>query len=567
LSGQLEPGKHVIAAIPGLVDRTSFSLPAGVMSGAANIGVVTLMAPTSSGYNDESATVPTINTSTVKELDGPLAYYYVKREVSSTTGNYLSGFSFNLPTERLKNDELYSAPAQPSFKIVEIYADAVTCSPLEVSSLCVDYVKIFNGSAETLDLSSYRIRTGSYGQAPSSSNARNLNGSVLSGHYVSVPLSLSSAGSWVWIEDLYGTARYDDTMVQYPSGSGHSNEAWSYDRDMESWRWTNTPMPNDTPNVFPSLPKVNRCEEIRIAEIAANVSTESQFVEIYNPTDAEIDTFGCVIQTNRSAQGVVLPSSSLGPKSRQAIYIKDTSLTLTKTTTGTVYILSSDGLMEVHQVSYSNLEEGTAWADIGGNWVQTYSITPGGENINQHYPACQDGYIRNIDTGNCNKIAGSDTALSDCGPGKYRSPDTNRCRSLEALATALTPCDIGQYRNPETNRCRSLLATTSSLSACSAGMERNPETNRCRSVSADTELKQCNENQERNPETNRCRNKIGNVKSDFPVEVVAQSSEATLGWWAFGGVGTLAAGYAGWEWRREVSSWIRKILPLGIGLP
>ncbi|MBC7512333.1 hypothetical protein H7142_01575 [Candidatus Saccharibacteria bacterium] len=82
-----------------------------------------------------------------------------------------------------------------------------------------------------------------------------------------------------------------------------------------------------------------------------------------------------------------------------------------------------------------------------------------------------------------------------------------------------------------------------------------------------TELQPCAQNQERNPDTNRCRTKTSEIAADFPVEVVAQSGEATLGWWAFGEEGMLATGYAGWEWRREVSSWIKKLLPFGITRP
>ena len=140
-----------------------------------------------------------------------------------------------------------------------------------------------------------------------------------------------------------------------------------------------------------------------------------------------------------------------------------------------------------------------------------------------------------------------------------------RSRSLEALAVALTPCGGGQYRSPDTNRCRTLASTASILVPCAQNQERNLETNRCRNIASSNELKPCAANQERNPDTNRCRNKTSSISTDFPVEAVAQSGEATLGWWAFGGVGTLAAGYAGWEWRREVLVWIRKVLPFGTG--
>jgi hypothetical protein len=45
----------------------------------------------------------------------------------------------------------------------------------------------------------------------------------------------------------------------------------------------------------------------------------------------------------------------------------------------------------------------------------------------------------------------------------------------------------------------------------------------------------------------------------FAVEPVRDTAATFVGWWALGGVGLLAIGYAGWEWRREVVSLIGRI--------
>lgn len=566
IDGLLEPGKHVFAAVPGMVDRSAFTLPMYQQASSPLIGTVTLIPPAGSGFNDESVGVPTISTSTTKEVDSNGTNYYLKRDVSTTTGNYVSGFTFILPTEKLKNDQLFVPPQSPLLQVVEVYPDAKACSPFDTSDLCGDYVKVYNASSIPIDLSLYRLRTGTYGQTPSSSNTRTMSGTLLSGQYASFPLSLSSSGSWVWLEDAYGYARFDQTIIEYPSSSDHASEAWAYDTATGSWRWTNLPTPSNAPSEFPLAPPLNTCEGLKLSEIAANVATEDQFIEIHNPTSSNIDMTGCTLQTNRSKTAkFTFATMTLLPDSYVTVYVKDTELTLTKTTSGTVYLLSSDLLNEVDAASYSDLKESTSWVSVDGAWAQTYMITPNAENSVEQYPPCADEYFRNLETGNCNKVTETKSVLTDCGPGKYRSPDTNRCRSLEALATALTPCDAGQYRNPDTNRCRSLVSTASMLVPCAANQERNPDTNRCRSITSSSDLKPCAENQERNPDTNRCRNKTSEVTADFPVEAVSRSGEATLGWWAFGGVGTLAAGYAGWEWRREVAVWIRKIIPFGIG--
>ncbi|AHB42049.1 hypothetical protein RAAC3_TM7C00001G0183 [Candidatus Saccharibacteria bacterium RAAC3_TM7_1] len=131
--------------------------------------------------------------------------------------------------------------------------------------------------------------------------------------------------------------------------------------------------------------------------------------------------------------------------------------------------------------------------------------------------------------------------------------------SAKAVISTLQPCRSDQYRNPLTNRCKSLSSTSSSLAACEPDQFRNPETNRCKSLtSATSDLKPCASNQVRNPETNRCRTVAAVLAAaDFPLEKIPDAAENTIGWWAFASVGSLAVGYAGWEWRKELASMMR----------
>lgn len=560
LSGLLKPGNHVFAAIPDLVDRPSFELPIPQPNGTQLVGTVSLLAPPTSGYNDETVSVPTITVSTLKEMDAGATNYYLRRDVSSTTGNYLSGFTFILPVEPLKNDRLYAVPVEPSLKIVEVYPNAATCPPFGSLTICSDYVKLHNTGPAPIDLSSYRLRTGSFGQSSTSSNTRAMEGVIPEGRYASFPIALNSGANWVWVEDAFGVAVYDETLVGYPSSSGHDGEAWAYDDATSAWSWTPSPTPSDIPNEFPPIVEVNYCSGLRLNEVAANVSSEDQFIEVHNPTSDSVRLTGCALQTNRSTSATFMFEDEWLPSSGTvAVYVKDTDLTLTKTTSGVVYLLSSDLKTELDSISYEDLPSESSYSLVGDAWVSSYMFTPNAANVWAQYPECAEGSIRNIETGNCNRLTQPQETLGDCGPGKYRSPDTNRCRSLEALATALTPCDAGQYRNPETNRCRNLVSTASLLTPCGPNQERNPDTNRCRSLTAEGGLQPCAANQERNPETNRCRNVSMATTADFPVEAIAQSGQATLGWWAFGGVGLLALAYAGWEWRREVSAAIRRV--------
>lgn len=150
-----------------------------------------------------------------------------------------------------------------------------------------------------------------------------------------------------------------------------------------------------------------------------------------------------------------------------------------------------------------------------------------------------------------------------CPDGKYRSPETNRCRTLEDALNALTACEEGYERNPTTNRCRKVAsASASTLTPCKEGQERNPATNRCRSIaSAVAELLPCDEGYERNPATNRCR-KIRDTSvlgAKYPVQPYDQGTNATATWWVVGGIAALALGYAGWEWRREITAGLGRL--------
>lgn len=292
----------------------------------------------------------------------------------------------------------------------------------------------------------------------------------------------------------------------------------------------------------------NPCTGILLSEIAAN--TADQFVEIANPTTEPIDLSGCLLQTNRNHNVFTFPDEVLAPGAFRVVRIVDTNLTLTKTTSGTVYILSSDGADEVDSISYANLPSDTSWILHGdGQWRQTYAVTPGEENIWQEYAACDVGYERNPETGRCRKIP-VESEPAPCADDQYRNPETGRCKKLPT-ENELVPCKEGQERNPETNRCRNI-DSGNTLVPCKEGQERNPETNRCRNIVATTEPKPCPAGQERNPETGRCRKIIDAAPAAFAVDQAPASRETGL--WIWGGVAAVAGvvGYVIWQFRSEI---------------
>lgn len=309
-------------------------------------------------------------------------------------------------------------------------------------------------------------------------------------------------------------------------------------------------------------PFLNECRGIEIREIAANVDDDQQFVELYNASSDPVDIEGCLLQTNRSeTTSYRFADTTLQPDEYSEVYIKTTGLMLTKTTSGTVYFLSSDANSEVSVVEYHDLDADTSWSYMENDeWRQTYDMTPGSTNVWQEFLACGTGYERSQETGRCRQIV-VDEPLTDCGAGKYRSEETGRCRMNETTA-GLVPCRADQYRSDDTNRCRNISLAGSTLKPCRADQYRSEETNRCRAiVSAASSLVPCRDDQYRSEETNRCRTIVSSTipEAAFAVEPIADTASAFVGWWALGGVGAFAIGYAGWEWRREVTNGIRKL--------
>lgn len=305
--------------------------------------------------------------------------------------------------------------------------------------------------------------------------------------------------------------------------------------------------------------EVNECHGVGISEIAAN-RTE-QFIEVHNSSDAPVTMTGCQLMTNRSTATYVFDGLTLQPDEYRAFSVTDMGLTLTKTTTGAVYLLSSDGVFEIDKVEYKNLAVDTSWSLVDTQWQQTYAVTNGVQNRFERYAACDEGYVRSDETGRCNKVVVEVPVL--CRDDQYRSEETGRCRTI-AVASTPAPCKEDQYRSEETHRCRLLtLAVASILKPCADDQFRNPVTNRCKVIASsdDVALVDCGEGHERNLDTHRCRNSAAKAipEAAFAVTPVKERGKAFVGWWALGGVGLLAAGYGAWEWRREVATGIRRV--------
>ena len=313
--------------------------------------------------------------------------------------------------------------------------------------------------------------------------------------------------------------------------------------------------PESNPDSKPPR-ELNKCEGLKLNEIASNV--DEQFIEIINSGEKIVITTGCKLTVGDSGVRENIGDIELNPGEFLTIKIKNTKLKLPKTK-GKVYLLDEAG-SQIDSAEYEKLAKSSSWSLIDDEWMQTFMITENSENIFKEYPDCQSGYERNV-LGRCVKIA-TPPAESPCPVGQYRHPETRRCRKNEAAKT-ITPCKDGYYRSEETGRCRFIAsAAAKTLKPCPEGQFRNSATGRCKKIaSTDDIAKECPEGFERNPQTKRCRKvksasipTVGSAAAE-----VKQVAGATWGWWVFGGVSLLAVGYGVWQWRWEISQFVRKI--------
>ena len=320
--------------------------------------------------------------------------------------------------------------------------------------------------------------------------------------------------------------------------------------------------PYSRPNCKNSEPKpksskeLNKCEGLKLSEIASNV--DEQFIEIINSGEKTVITTGCKLTVGDSGVRENIGDIELNPGEFLTIKIKNTNLKLPKTK-GKVYLLDEVG-SKIDSAEYEKLAKSSSWSLIDDEWMQTFMITENSENIFKEYPDCQNGYERNM-LGKCVKIAITPVE-SSCPVGQYRHPETRRCRKNEAAKT-IAPCKDGYYRSEETGRCRSIAsAAAKTLKPCPEGQFRNSSTGRCKKIaSTDDIAKECPEGFERNPQTKRCR-KIKSASMPTVSSAAAEVKQvagATWGWWVFGGVSLLAVGYGVWQWRWEISQFVRKI--------
>ncbi len=284
---------------------------------------------------------------------------------------------------------------------------------------------------------------------------------------------------------------------------------------------------------------------LEVTELLINpkgVDGGNEYIEIYNPNDKEVSLAWWQFYLNDESKVYKFPDGST-ISAREYLIIRDNEANFSlRNSSGSLRMTSIDGQYSVEVPSWANAKEGKSWAVVDGMWGYA-DPSPGEENL-----FAVSSLLKMVD-------------LADCGEGRERNPLTGRCRNIPT-PKELIPCKDGQYRSEETGRCRNIALAGDTLKPCKEGQYRSEETNRCRSIALAAKiLKPCADDEFRNPATNRCRKILASSmpKIPFAPEKIEHISQNTLGWWALGGASLLAVGYAGWQWRFEVSQLTRRL--------
>ena len=525
-----------------------------------------------------------------------------KERIDSSSSSQLSenpeapteNLSTNSPSENpATNESLKSEPNPESEPPKTDNSDKSTeeNAPILISKISQDkkYVEIYNTTNQNVDLAGWKIEY--YAGSGAKTVGKIFKDEVILANGFLVLSNDKMSADVIKFDNNLGLAQNDGSVVLLrPDGSISDTVGWGNNSKSAGspikggvkivWRCfideniidskflsgknlnNQEVEPYSRPNCKSPEPKpepskeLNKCEGLKLSEIASNV--DEQFIEIINSGEKTVITTGCKLTVGDSGVRENIGNIELKPGEFLTIKIKNTKLKLPKTK-GKVYLLDEAG-SKIDSAEYEKLAKSSSWSLIDGEWTQTFMITENSENIFKEYLDCQNGYERNA-LGRCVKIA-IPPVESPCPVGQYRHPETRRCRKIEAAKT-ITPCKDGYYRSEETGRCRSIAsAAAKTLKPCPEGQFRNSSTGRCKKIaSTDDIAKECPEGFERNPQTKRCRKiKSANMPTvGSAAAEVKQVAGATWGWWVFGGVSLLAVGYGVWQWRWEISQFVRKM--------
>lgn len=130
--------------------------------------------------------------------------------------------------------------------------------------------------------------------------------------------------------------------------------------------------------VYPKL----ELSEVFPDPVTPQVDTNDEFIEIYNPTDQEVDLAGWRLK-DESGDEYLIKDKSILPNSRLAIFAPESKITLNNTG-DIIYLVDPNGKMVAESAGYENAEPGLSWSNIAGVWQWAVGPTPNANNADAY---------------------------------------------------------------------------------------------------------------------------------------------------------------------------------------
>lgn len=156
------------------------------------------------------------------------------------------------------------------------------------------------------------------------------------------------------------------------------------DNNLDDYFITRNITPNSVPKTEIAAPdETISYSSLILSEIfpdPASPQTDSndEFIEIYNPTDNEVDLSGWVLKDS-GGTSFVIKDKAIAPHGYLAISAAESSISLNNTG-DVISLFDPSGTLQDESVDYGAAESGLSWGFVGGTWVWTSTPTPNNSN-------------------------------------------------------------------------------------------------------------------------------------------------------------------------------------------